>query len=638
MGTVLQIQKECGQKPISQSSCSKIRKEHFSEYQIKRRGDNFARCGRCDELSALRNVHAHGSPGYKHANQLLSFHLREQEASRAHYYLSRALSCYRPEQLLCIMHDKVDHSKTASPCFATKNKAVDGLMKLPISVTGMLAHGHGDKKYAHYALDLYPADSNQTIGSIAKLLRDLENPPKSAQPESLFLGAGTTELYEAILGGSEQCVRSILKKPLTPATSIRSLAPILHVQLDNCWKDNKSRHIKCFWSLLVGKGIFEEIQVSFLLVGHTHDDVDASFGRWSMKLRENDYPTIPLLMKSYMDLDDEPFIPALIEEVPDFKSFIDGYISDDDLIGHSKGRQFRFYRDGSGWPLMQYKLRCTDEKWRPAEGIKLWKADDEGKPKLPPGTPRAVLPRGMRGQDDIVRGIKGFIQHWKTIGDADKSGEYTRKYAHVVEYWSRVNEALKEPEMEAVDVLCMGFWPQTRQSFEVQTLYNADGELRDEFAEDDHYIGPRSLKPKPSFRVARDCRAGYLLLVRAAVDSDAPIWLGEAHSDPILTFGDVNERMIKVQWYKPCKRRGKESCPYDNWDTAVNFKWEIDETYEEQMTSVISILTAWKPKRAEGSTSVTVPKRHILQALARIALSITTSPNAPEVASSSDSE
>jgi hypothetical protein len=348
---------------ISQSTCSKLRKEHFSEYQIKRRGDSFACCGRCDELTRLRNVHAFGSPGYKHVLVLLESHLREQEASRAYYYLSRALACYRPSQVLCIMHDKVDHSKTTSPCFASKNKAVDGLMKLPVSVTGMLAHGHGDKKYAHYALDVYPADSNQMIGSIAKLLRDLERPPKSERPNSLFAGTETTELYEAILVGSEVCISSVPLKPRLPTADFTKLPPTLHVQLDNCWKDNKSRHVKCFWSLLVAKGIFEEIQVSYMVVGHTHDDVDASFGRWSMKLRENDYPTIPLLMKSYMDLDDESFIPALIEEVPDFKSFIEDFISEDHLIGHSKGRQFRFYRDASGWPLMQYKLHCTDERW-----------------------------------------------------------------------------------------------------------------------------------------------------------------------------------------------------------------------------------------------------------------------------------
>ena len=92
------------------------------------------------------------------------------------------------------------------------------------------------------------------------------------------------------------------------------------------------------------KGVFEEIQISFMLVGHTHNDIDALFGRWSMKLRENDYPTIPLLMKSYMDLHEDPVIPGLIEEVPDFKKFMKLYISDDTLIEHTKRRQFLFYR------------------------------------------------------------------------------------------------------------------------------------------------------------------------------------------------------------------------------------------------------------------------------------------------------
>jgi hypothetical protein len=98
--------------------------------------------------------------------------------------------------------------------------------------------------------------------------------------------------------------------------------------------------------------VFEEIQVFLMLVGHTHDDIDASFGRWSMKLRENDYPTIPMLMKSCMDLDEDPVIPGFIEEVPDFKEFVKPYISDDTLMGHTKGRQFLFYREKNGNPLM----------------------------------------------------------------------------------------------------------------------------------------------------------------------------------------------------------------------------------------------------------------------------------------------
>jgi hypothetical protein len=72
----------------------------------------------------------------------------------------------------------MDHSKTASPHFSHKNKSTEAFMKLPVSVTGMIAHGHGDIRYAYYGLDLYPADSNHTVGSVAKVLRDLEDVPK----------------------------------------------------------------------------------------------------------------------------------------------------------------------------------------------------------------------------------------------------------------------------------------------------------------------------------------------------------------------------------------------------------------------------------------------------------------------------
>ena len=90
--------------------------------------------------------------------------------------------------------------------------------------------------------------------------------------------------------------------------------------------------------MLVAKRIFKKMFVFFLMVGHTHDDIDASFGRWSMKLHEEDFPTIPLLMKLYMDLDHMPVILHMIEEVPNFKAFIKLYMLKgvDHLVGHTK--------------------------------------------------------------------------------------------------------------------------------------------------------------------------------------------------------------------------------------------------------------------------------------------------------------
>ena len=119
----------------------------------------------------------------------------------------------------------------------------------------MLAHGHGDVRYAHYGLDIYPHDVNYTDASFAKLLRDLEQPPKASSRE-LFEGSRRTALFCAVLhGAKDACVPSLPDRCGNP-TPAKPLPPILHVQLDNAVSDNKNRYVFCFWSLLVAKGIF----------------------------------------------------------------------------------------------------------------------------------------------------------------------------------------------------------------------------------------------------------------------------------------------------------------------------------------------------------------------------------------------
>jgi hypothetical protein len=118
------------------------------------------------------------------------------------------------------------------------------------------------------------------------------------------------------------------------------------------------------------------VYINFLIVGYTHEDIDAMFGRWSYRLRANDYPMLPMLMKSFMDTKKQPIIPHLMEEVPNFKAFVDGFFctGNDALEGHINVQQFKFYKGGNGWPLMQYKLWCTDSEWLTREngGIWLW--------------------------------------------------------------------------------------------------------------------------------------------------------------------------------------------------------------------------------------------------------------------------
>ncbi len=47
-------------------------------------------------------------------------------------------------------------------------KMIFGLAQLPITLMGMIAHGHGDERYAQYLNELLPNDPNFIIGSLLR--------------------------------------------------------------------------------------------------------------------------------------------------------------------------------------------------------------------------------------------------------------------------------------------------------------------------------------------------------------------------------------------------------------------------------------------------------------------------------------
>ena len=151
-------------------------------------------------------------------------------------------------------------------------------------------------------------------------------------------------MFTALLVGVEMCTSSLPPQGAEYVPT-KSLPPVLNLQLDNATGDNKNRFVFALCSLLTYYSVFQEVYINFLIVGHTHNDIDALFDKWSYKLRGIDYPTLPLLMKSFMDIESRPVIPHLIEEVPEFKKFVEGYLctKHDALAGHTNAQQFKFY-------------------------------------------------------------------------------------------------------------------------------------------------------------------------------------------------------------------------------------------------------------------------------------------------------
>jgi hypothetical protein len=77
--------------------------------------------------------------------------------------------------------------------------------------------------------------------------------------------------------------------------------------------------------LLTARKVFEEIQLGFLLEGHTHEDINGYFNYVSDVLQKNNTFVLSDLIKHFMDSQKLCFMPHVVQEVVDFKSFVKSY-------------------------------------------------------------------------------------------------------------------------------------------------------------------------------------------------------------------------------------------------------------------------------------------------------------------------
>jgi hypothetical protein len=174
-----------GLQAISQSTVSQIRSRSFRNIQVKPAGNNFFRYTEYDFLRCCISKYPKDCPEWQALVDDRTRHINYQNACRRIYRGWSNQSVESPSQFLCIIHDKMDHSKTAIPRMQRITKATSGLGQIPISLTRMLIHGHGDGAYVHYSTALWPADSNFTISSLCRVLKALKRAPVK-QSKELF--------------------------------------------------------------------------------------------------------------------------------------------------------------------------------------------------------------------------------------------------------------------------------------------------------------------------------------------------------------------------------------------------------------------------------------------------------------------
>lgn len=104
----------------------------------------------------------------------------------------------------------MDQNKTDLPHFARKSKTASNMWVLRTHVTGAILHGR--RSFAFIDVHLWPHDSNLTINIILHVLLDQKNLP-----------------------------------------------PVLYLQLDNCYRENKNQFLFGFLGLLIQEKIFMEV-------------------------------------------------------------------------------------------------------------------------------------------------------------------------------------------------------------------------------------------------------------------------------------------------------------------------------------------------------------------------------------------
>ena len=213
--------------------------DHRVQLSVKEEEDlPFAKCDFCIQHRA-RAERKRTQDDVDQDNAALRMHLEDIKAEKLMYYSNRAMARRSPKKYMSIIIDGADQSKHDMPHFKDQSHMSSEAHRIKMHLYGALVHGRG--AYAFTMPDHEPQGHNTTI--------------------------------------------QVLHHILTDQAKQGPLPEILKIQLDNTTKQNKGQYVFGYLDLMTEYGVFKDVKVSFLPVGHTHEDIDQFFSRISVWLR-----------------------------------------------------------------------------------------------------------------------------------------------------------------------------------------------------------------------------------------------------------------------------------------------------------------------------------------------------------------
>jgi hypothetical protein len=235
---------------------------------------------------------------------------------------------------------------------------------------------------------------------------------------------------ETVRGGANLII-DILRRTLLYLEERNHLPccnPVLYLQIDNCG-ENKNKTLIAFLTDLVRKKVFYKIKACFLMVGHTHDDIDQVFATISTHLRQIHVfcPDRESLFKAIRDAfikaEEKPqIIPLAATEIFDYTAFYKHFI-DKSISHHQMPHQFRIktfktsHTDGQEVVLVHYKNWAESQHWLP-------RYDCHDDPKTPEKGPvKGQMTRGQRA-DKVRNSVSQNSKKLRSAEDVPENDGY----------------------------------------------------------------------------------------------------------------------------------------------------------------------------------------------------------------------
>lgn len=96
------------------------------------------------------------------------------------------------------------------------------------------------------------------------------------------------------------------------------LPPVLYLQLDNCFRENKNAYVVAYLTWLIERKVFKQILMSFLPVGHTHNEADQCASCLSIGCRNQDIKCLEdlhrVIQKSYFPTPIVEYVSEVLQD------------------------------------------------------------------------------------------------------------------------------------------------------------------------------------------------------------------------------------------------------------------------------------------------------------------------------------